>query len=113
MLLLLAHPLQLLVDLLRCLDSIGGIWLRWVGGGRSGGRGWVDRRNVGGRLGLRWRRLRLQSLDWSFLWLGSVVGSRCVWIWRRWATLTRREDKLGGFCAVALHEDHVAAGAVQ
>jgi len=38
---------------------------------------------------------------------------RCVWVWRRWATLARSEDELGQRIVVPLDEDHVAAGAVE
>lgn len=110
---LLAHALELLVDLLRGLDSVRGVRLGAIG--RCGPVGWSwsgcrsDGWNVGGRCGLGLIGLGGRS----FLGLWPVIEGRGVWIWRRWSALTRGEDELGRCVAVAMHDEHVAAGAVE
>ncbi len=46
-------------------------------------------------------------------WFGSVVEGGGVGIGRSGAALARGEDEFCGCGAVAMHEDHVAAGAVE
>ena len=90
MLLLLAHALQLFVDLLRGFDSVGVIVrLGGVGGGCSGSRVWND------GIALDWcGRPRLHGLAGRFVGLRSVVVGGGVWIGRSWAPLAWSENKL-------------------
>lgn len=115
LLLLVAQALELLVDLLRGLDSVGGVGL---GGcqGRGGGCGCCGIHRWGGGIILRgyWRvrRTLLRTVEaraWGFR---SIVISR-VWVGWSGATCTRGEDEFGERGVVALDEDHVASCAVE
>jgi hypothetical protein len=113
-LLLLAHALQLLVNLLWGFDSVGRLGLRCVGGGGRGGgcriHGWGDwvvlrrRRSLRGLIGLR------GEISLRF---GSVVEGGGVGIGWSGPSVTRSEDELGEGGVVALDEDHVGGGAVE
>ena len=112
-LLLLAHALQLLVDLLRCFDSIGGFGLGGVGRRGSGGGASARRRVdlVGRPRGLGYG---LRDLDGrSLSRLRSVVEDRRAGTGGRGSALTWGKDEFCGRVAVAMHENHVAAGAVE
>ena len=108
MLLLLAHALQLLVDLLRGFDAVGIVGLGRTGGSGSLGRGCIGRDGPG-----LWVRLRLYDLDGSLVRLRSIVEGGCVRVGRGWAALAGSEDELRGRGSVVVDENHVTAGAVQ
>jgi hypothetical protein len=90
LLLLLAHALQLFVDLLRGFDSVGVVRL---GRGCSVRRARIGWRNDGISLERRVRR-RLHGLGGSVLGFRSVVEGGRVWIGRSRATLAWSENKL-------------------
>jgi len=112
LLLLLAHALQLFVDLLRGFDSVGVVWLGGVGRGCSGRPAWIDGRDDGIALE-RCGRRRLHGLAGSLVGLRSIVEGGRVWIGRSGATLAGSEDQFRGRASVMVDEDHVAACAVQ
>jgi hypothetical protein len=112
LLLLLAHALQLFVDLLRSFDSVGVVWLGRIGrGGCSVGRLCIGRRDDGIALGFR-APPRLHAFG-AFFGFGSVVEGGRVWIGGSRATLTRSENEFRWRVAVMMDEDHVAAGTVE
>src|ERR1700744_4386413 len=112
-LLLLAHALELLVDLLRCLDSVRRLRLS-CGGGRCFGRGsWIDWWSSTWGWPFRLRR-ESHGCGWvRIAWLGPVVKRGCIWVWRGGTTAARGEDELRRRGQISMNENHVAAGAVQ
>lgn len=116
LLLLLAHELQLFVDLLRGLDSVGRIGLGRVG--RVGpcrcrwrGRGYRRGFRRGDRGG---RRVGLCGLGgWGVARIGFVIDGVRVGIGWSWSALAWGEDEFGVGFALAMHKDHVASGAIE
>ena len=101
-LLLLAHALKLLVDLLGRFDSVGGVWLRRIGGGCAVWSSRVDRRIDGRRCGGRLRLFRLGRLG-PFRPFRSVIDALGVWIGRGGATHAGGEDELRVGLALAMY----------
>lgn len=93
LLLLLPHTLQLLVDLLWSLDSVGIVRLAGIGGGRSILRACIRWWDDGTALGL-WARRGLHGLDGGLVGLRAVVEGGSVWVGRSGAALARSENQL-------------------
>jgi hypothetical protein len=114
--LLLAELHELIEDLLRRPDAVGGVVLgvRGAGGvGVCGGLGCGGRRGHGGRwLGVRLVR-RLGWIDRLGIRFGVVVEAHGVGIGRCGATSPRGEDELGRLFRCAGDKQHIAAGPIE